>query len=66
MAVQMVEYYQFSCHSAEPQKKVQLIPLLLTVTGTYPQVGTQVKKNITTNPCKWGFIMIKKVGLGQK
>ena len=22
----------------------------LTVTGTYPQVGTQVKKNITTNP----------------
>ena len=24
---------------------------LLTVTGTYPQVGTQVKKNITTNPC---------------
>ena len=23
----------------------------LTVTGTYPQVGTQVKKNITTNPC---------------
>ena len=41
--------------------------LLLTVTGTYPQVGTQVKKkNITTNPCQWGFIMIKKVGLGQK
>ena len=24
---------------------------LLTVTGTYPQVGTQVKKDITTNPC---------------
>ena len=25
--------------------------MLLTVTGTYPQVGTQLKKNITTNPC---------------
>ena len=35
------------------KRSVFHLPFLtdLTVTGTYPQVGTQVKKNITTNPC---------------